>query len=168
MNKIDVICNTSPVIGLVSIGRLDLPCKLFQNVYIPQAVYDELIVKSKTHEADIILIRSYIESGKFKLCQVQNQDMVNAMYGRLHYGELEVIVGAKEKGIQTAIIDDLAARKMANELLIDTIGLVGILCLAKKEGLIGNVKKEIDKLRDSGYYISDKLYRDILQKVKEI
>lgn len=93
--------------------------------------------------------------------------MVKAMYGRLHYGELEVIVGAKEKGIKVAIMDDLAARKMANELLVDTIGLIGILCFAKQEGLIASVKKEMDTLRKNGYYIDDKIYRRILEKVKE-
>ena len=41
------------------------------------------------------------------------------LYGRLHFGELEVIVGAKELGIDFAIIDEHAARKMASEFLID-------------------------------------------------
>jgi predicted nucleic acid-binding protein len=93
--------------------------------------------------------------------------MVKSMYGRLHYGELEVIVGAKEKGIKVAIIDDLAARKMANELLIDTIGLIGILCLAKQEKLIDSVKKEMDALRENGYYIDNEIYKKVLERVNE-
>lgn len=48
------------------------------------------------------------------------------------------------------------------------IGVVGLLCLAKNEGLIHSVKKDLDKLRQSGYYISDKLYQEVLKKVKEV
>lgn len=43
--------------------------------------------------------------------QSKNADTVKALYGRLHFGELEVIVGAKELGIDFAIIDEHAARK---------------------------------------------------------
>jgi predicted nucleic acid-binding protein len=167
MKRTEVICNTGPIIGLMSISRLDLLCELFQKVFIPQAVYDELCAKSITHQTDIRQIKEYVGSGKLKLYKVENQKMVKAMYGRLHFGELEVLVGAKEKNIEIAIIDDLSARKMANELLIDTIGIIGILYLAKREGLIDNIKKELDKLRESGYYISDKLYRSVLERMKE-
>mgnify|MGYP004729017051 FL=1 len=41
--------------------------------------------------------------------------MVKDLYGKLHYGELEVIVGAKELDILLAIIDERAARRMASE-----------------------------------------------------
>ena len=168
MEKIEVICNTSPLIGLLTIDRLYLLCEIFKCVFIPQAVYEELCAKTITHQDDIEKIKGYVREGKLTLCQVENQKMVKAMYGRLHYGELEVIVGAKEKGIPLAIIDDLAARKMANDLLIDTIGVIGLLCLAKNEGLIDSVKKDLDKLRDNGYYISDGLYCEALRKAKEV
>jgi predicted nucleic acid-binding protein len=168
MEKVDVICNTSPIIGLISINRMNLLFELFKTVFIPQKVYDELCAKSVTHNSDIEQIKDYVKNDKLRLYTVENQNMVNAMYGRLHYGELEVIVGAKEKGIKIAIMDDLAARKMANGLLVDTIGLIGILCLAKQENLIESVKKEMDKLRENGYYIDDILYKNVLKRVNEL
>ena len=90
------------------------------------------------------------------------------LYGRLHFGELEVIVGAKELGIDFAIIDEHAARKMASEFLIDTIDVLGILSLAKTKGLINLVKPEMDKLISKGYRISDKLYNQILARNNEV
>ena len=91
------------------------------------------------------------------------------LYGRLHFGELEVIVGAKELGIDFAIIDEHAARKMASEFLIDTIGVLGILSLAKTKGLINLVKPEMDdELISKGYRISDKLYNQILARNNEV
>ena len=86
----------------------------------------------------------------------------------MHFGELEVIVGAKELGIDFAIIDEHAARKKASEFLIDTIGVLGILSLAKTKGLINLVKPEMDKLISKGYRISDKLYNQILARNNEV
>jgi predicted nucleic acid-binding protein len=33
------VCNASPIIGLITIGKLKLLWELFEEVYIPQAVY---------------------------------------------------------------------------------------------------------------------------------
>lgn len=42
-----VVSDTTPLISLLKIGRLDLLEKLFGNVLIPQAVYEELIVDER-------------------------------------------------------------------------------------------------------------------------
>lgn len=98
MNKIQVMCNTSPIIGLLSIGRLNLLWELFETVFIPQAVYDELCADSASHKEDIEEIKHCIEHGQLIICRVENQQMVRSLYGRLHYGELEVMIGAKVIG----------------------------------------------------------------------
>ena len=45
-----------------------------------------------------------------------------------------MIIGAKECGISIAIIDEILARKMAENFLLDTIGILGILSLGKQKG----------------------------------
>jgi len=40
-----VVSNTTPIISLASIGKIDILKHFFDKVYIPQAVYDE--IKSK-------------------------------------------------------------------------------------------------------------------------
>lgn len=157
MKKIDIICNTSPIIGLISIDRLYLLWDLFGSIIIPEAVFNELCADSVNHQDEIKRIKECVNSGKIIIYKVKNADTVKALYGRLHFGELEVIVGAKELGIDFAIIDEHAARKMASEFLIDTIGVLGILSLAKTKGLINLVKPEMDKLISNGYRISDKI-----------
>ncbi len=39
-----VVSNSTPLIGLASIGRFDLLRSLFQKLYVPQAVYHETVV----------------------------------------------------------------------------------------------------------------------------
>lgn len=157
-----ILCNTSPIIGLMSIGHLGLLRELFDEIVLPEAVYRELCAGSAVHQKEIDEIKDWVSKGYFKIYKIKNADMVKSMYGKLHFGELEVIIAAKELDLQLAIIDEKAARKMAAEFLVDTIGILGILLLAKRKGLISYVKSDVDKLRMNGYRISDGLYYQIL------
>lgn len=167
MNNIRVICNTSPVIGLMSIHRLELLWQLFDEVFLPQAVYDELCADSLRHASEAEKVKNAVEAGKFKIYHVQNSAAVRNLYGKLHLGELEVIIGAKEAGIPIAVIDERAARKMAAVFLVDTIGILGILRMSKNSGYIERIKPELDALRRNGYRISEQLYQQILSQAGE-
>lgn len=162
-----IICNTSPIIGLMSIRKVFLLWELFDEIILPEAVYKELCAGSSMHQKEIDEIKNLVAEGRFKIYKVKNAEIVKSMYGKLHFGELEVIVAAKELGLRTAVIDEKAARKMAAEFLIDTIGILGLLLLAKQKGLVNCIKPDIDMLRMSGYRISDKLYDQILYKANE-
>ena len=41
--KREIICNTGPILGLAIIGRLDLFRDLFDNVFVPEEVHDEIL-----------------------------------------------------------------------------------------------------------------------------
>jgi len=92
---------------------------------------------------------------------------VNNAYGRLHRGELEVIIGAKESKVDIVIIDEKSARNFAETLLLKPLGTFGILKLAKQRGIIDNIKPYIDTLVKSNYRISKKLYLEILNESGE-
>ncbi len=91
MAKVRVICNTSPIIGLLTINRLELLEKLFDEIYIPEAVYRELCINAEKYSHEVEQIRKKVESGIFVVYQVKNADVVKKLYGRLHYGELDVL-----------------------------------------------------------------------------
>ena len=55
------------------------------------------------------------------------------------------------------LIDDRAARQAADNLNISKIGLVGILLMAKKRGLIDNVGSLLQELQTAGYWLSDEV-----------
>lgn len=167
MDRKSIVCNTSPIIGLMSIERLPILKGLFNEIILPEAVYKELCAGSSVHQQEIDMIKDWVLKGYFKIYEVKNAEMVRGMYGKLHFGELEVIVAAKELGLKLAVIDEKAARRMAEQFLVNTIGIMGILLLGKRRGLISYVKPDIDKLRMNGYRISDGLYYQILNKAGE-
>ena len=57
-----VVCNTSPLILLAKIQRIDLLIQLYDEIIVPEAVLDEICSKS-TWETDPI--RSLLEGRKF-------------------------------------------------------------------------------------------------------
>jgi len=41
------VCNASPIIGLSIIGKVDLLWKIFDEVFIPEEVYNEVVSNNK-------------------------------------------------------------------------------------------------------------------------
>ena len=84
---------------------------------------------------------------------------VNRFMGKLHIGELEVIAGAKELNLDYLLIDEKSARRLAEALMLEPTGLLGILKFAKLSGAIEELKPYLDGLIKNNYRISKKLYR---------
>jgi len=66
------------------------------------------------------------------------------------------------------LLDDKSARLIAANLGLKLIGVVGILIWAKKEGIIKQLSKELDKLREeANFRMSEDLIKRALQEVEE-
>ena len=74
----------------------------------------------------------------------------------------------KETNADLLAINDLKARGMAHALEIKIIGTLGILLLAKDNGLIEEIKPLLEELRKIGAYISNSLYNRILKDAGEL
>ena len=162
-----VICNASPIIGLMGIGKLELLWELFDDVLISEAVYQEISAGNRINES--ALINGAIANGHIRVVKVNGQAIIDLLYGKLHHGELETIIGAKEDpDIGFAIIDERAARSFAATMHVNTLGILGILSYAKSKGLVEAVRPWLDKLIMNGYRISEALYSQVLKKEGEM
>ncbi len=72
----------------------------------------------------------------------------------------------KDSGYR-AVVDDLAARRCAQVLGIQTLGSGGLLVLAKRRGLINSVKGRVQRLRDAGLYLSDSVVQLLISEAGE-
>ncbi|MCB2361035.1 DUF3368 domain-containing protein [Clostridium estertheticum] len=163
-----VVCNSSPIIGLSIIKKLNLLWEIFDEVYITDEVYKEITIDEKIKKTGSKELIEAIESDYIKVYSVKNKILVEQLYGRLHRGELEVMVAAKELEIKRVIIDDRSARHFAETMLLRTVGLMGILLLAKEYKKIESVKKYLDILIENGFRMSVKLYNEVLKSAQEI
>ncbi len=92
---------------------------------------------------------------------------MNILREEIDEGESEAIVLALELGIENILIDDLKGRKRAELSGLNVFGTLGLLIKAKKIGVIGNIKKLIDKMIENDIRISKELYKHVLEIVEE-
>lgn len=154
-----IVCNASPLIFLAKIGRLELLNGLFDEVLVPYSAWEEAIRKPDAMTKSLVEFQS---ADKLNIFTVQNTTAVSAMLGRLHIGEVEVIIGAGELSVPIVILDDGYARSKAKQMGLSVTGTLGILIAGNKNGFVDNLEYEIDKLRAVGFRISDSIIKQIL------
>ena len=155
-----IISNSSPIIALNNIGKLDILKRLYNKIIIPDAVKNEITVnpikRIEINNFPWITIKS--------LSQPLTAQILSAQLG---HGESEVLGLALELKSNLIIIDETAARNIANLHEIKYTGTLGILLKAKKQAIIRSVKEPIDELNNNGFRISNGLYQYILELAKE-
>lgn len=142
-----IVSDSTTLIILFDLGEIKLLENLFALVYIPQSVYDELVFKKDQelpHFMQIVCVK--------KTQQLEELQML------LDAGESEAIALAIEKNLPL-IIDEKKGRKIAKNLNVQIIGLLGILYINIKKEYISlkEAKLFLDKAKNNGYRISQKL-----------
>lgn len=66
-----------------------------------------------------------------------------------------------------AILDDLAGRRCAKQLSIPVRGTLGLVLAAKQKGQIAVAKPVIERLQQTGMYLSERLVNQALALVGE-
>jgi predicted nucleic acid-binding protein len=158
------VSNAGPLISLATIGQFDLLSNLFEEVFIPRAVHTEVVVHGTgkpgaSETAGVAWIR---------VVDVQNRLAVDLLRNELDSGESEAIVLAEELNADYILMDEAAARRKIGRSGLKKVGTLGILLMAKESGLIKAVKPLLDKLTNSSFRMSKKVYREILLKAKEV
>ena len=149
-----IIVNSTPLIVLSNINHLDILQKLYSDIYIPQAVFDEVTAKNDSACQQIKNNLNWIH-----VCTIKNQSMKRMYQAKLHDGEVEVMILAQEnKNKDIMIIDDSAAKKTAKFLGLQVTGTLGIILKAKKVNIISNVTSIMDQLIQNGFYITQEVY----------
>ena len=159
-----VVADSSVLIALSRIGKLDILPQLFGQVMIPAAVAAEINAKSQAAE---------ISAPWLQVVNVRNASLANELMrfsqdrNKLDKGESEAIVLAIEVDATYLLIDERRGRKTAVRFGLKIIGVLGVLALAKKEGLLPEIRAAMDDLIKAGFRISDSLYRIVLEEAGE-
>ncbi len=149
------------------IKELHLLWELFDQVYVPKAVIKELTESAHEHDHGRQEIIEAVKSGKVITYAIKDKQMVHRLFGKLHAGELETIIGGKELETDFVLIDEIAARNMAKNFFLTPIWTLGILRLAKAQKKLETVKPYIELLIENDYRIGKKLYEQVLRLEKE-
>ena len=150
-----VVSNSSPLIALARIQRLDLVPAILQSVLIPPAVAREI-------RPSIPVLPDWL-----RVRAPTNSPSLLTSRGRLGDGEWEAIALAIEVGAGAVLIDDRPARRLAQEAALSVIGTLGLLLGAKRAGVITAIRPELDKLLETSFFLSRQLYDELLRLAGE-
>jgi len=147
-----VVSNTTPILNLLKIGKLDLFKELYGKIIISQAVYYEIEAgKDKDY---------YIDMGKIDWIEIMP---IKSESSRLYLfdlddGEAETIILAKEQAADVVIIDEKFGRRYASMINVPVTGTIGILLKAKECGLITAIAPILQELRNKSSWISNNVF----------
>lgn len=155
-----LVVDASVLITLARIGRLHLLRDLAEELFIPEAVYDEAVGRGGGRPGSAEIAQATWLSRQ----QVRDQAAVARLRAELGQGESEAIVLAGEVGADFVILDDATARQIAETEGKKVVGLLGLLIRAKERALIGALKPVLDEMVTAGFFIDDALYRSLLRQ----
>ncbi|MDJ0635326.1 MAG: DUF3368 domain-containing protein [Xenococcaceae cyanobacterium MO_188.B29] len=160
-----VVSNTSPIFYLSTIGQLDLLRQLYDEIVIPNTVFQEITNVGNTDvSATVVPTLNWI-----KIQSTTDLTLVNTLSHELDPGEAEAIALAVELDADRLLIDERLGRNAAIRLGLRVTGVLGILIAAKRKNLIQEVKPLLDTLiKQVGFWIDEQLYTEVLQAVDEL
>jgi predicted nucleic acid-binding protein len=156
------VANASPLILLFKSGLADLLPRLFVEVAVPDAVWEEVVAGGET-DAAATLLPSVSWVRRVTVPAIAPEVVV----WNLGDGESAVLSFALSRPEYRAMVDDRAARNCARTLHIQTLGTGGLLLLAKRRGLIQSVTVELQKLRGAGLWLSDEVIAMLKEQAGE-
>jgi len=134
-----IVSDSTALIILFDLDRLDLLENLFEEIYITPSVLEEISFKYS------IILPLFI-----KVIKPKNSELFNSLQMILDIGESEAIALAQEMNL-AIIIDEKKGRKIAKNMGIKVIGLLGVVYL--------------NKAISNGYRISNKMVEDVLSEL---
>lgn len=161
MNR--VVVNSSVIIALSQLNYHPFLFCLFDEVLVPQAVYEEICGKGHGLVGDQEL-RDTVKQDSLLIRKVHNRSLVQAMLDLLALGEAEVLALAVEVRANNVIIDDKLARTRAKLLEISVIGTLRILRLFVDREFLSkdDFIQALETLQTYGFRINN----EMLEKLK--
>ena len=156
------VVDASPIILLAKTGHLDLLPASADELLIPKAVAEEIRQGPSDDPA-----RAWLDTEGEKAVESTGPVPETVAAWDLGRGESRVLsVGVRRPG-WTAVVDDGAARRCGKGLDVPVLGTLGVLVVAKREGVFESVRPATRALRQAGLHVSDAVVEQVLRMAGE-
>lgn len=149
-----VIADAGPIFSLALVDKLSVLDKLFDDIRISKAVWEEISSDdTKPFHARIVsFFQNKVETIKGR----------NDLTFIMDYGESESVILYKELDADFLLIDDKKARNIAENYNINCVGTIGILIKAKELGIIDSLKPIFTSFLNNKRFYSIELLNTVL------
>lgn len=149
-----VVADASPLIAFAQIDQLPLLQALFARIAVPSAVAREI--------APSVPPQPWIAER-----QPSRPLAPQVLQASLGAGESEAISLALELRADLVIVDDKAARHLAEALGLKVIGTLGVLLAGKRKGFVPAVRPHVEVLLEKDFWVSPQLVEHVLREIGE-
>lgn len=160
------VSNATPLMYLAKVGKINFLRKLFDKIYIPSEVFEEVITEGKRlNRKEILLIENLISDGFIEIGEVKSGSEIKS----LHEGEAKAIALCRELHLGTILIDDKEGYEFSKLLDLSPLRTTALLLKFYKENLFG-YKEFCDvllELSEEGYFMSAKVYEELIKTARE-
>jgi hypothetical protein len=154
-----VIADSGAIFSLAVIDRLEILNALFDDISIPNAVWQEITLDRTTDY--------YAQIYRFFRDKIKPIRGLNTLTPLMDYGESECVLLYKEHEADFLLIDDRKARAIAENFGINCIGTLGILSVARDKNLIPALKPIFEMLLANKRFYSIGLLNSLLAQHDE-
>jgi predicted nucleic acid-binding protein len=160
------VADSSVLIHLAAIQQLELLPKLYREVAIPDAVWNEVVMQGRSRPV-VEQIRRAVDAGWLMRQSLTNHGLETALRHELHAGEAAAIALTLETKADVLLVDETEARRLAAHHGVPVAGIIGVLLRAKQAGHLPRIRPHLAALVASGFYLSTPLLNRILRNAGE-
>ncbi len=163
-----IVADATPLIHLSRIEKLSLLRRVFTKIIIPEAVYQEVVIKGREKfiiSAETIARQQWII--KKRLSQKQQEEAKDLLRtANIGAGEAEAIILAKAENVGI-IIDDIVGVKIAQSFGLETYWTTSVIfkAVAEKKLKKSEAREIIESLIRTGYRLKSEVLLEILKKI---
>ncbi len=152
------VADASPICYLILIGEIELLPALLTQVFLPKAVFGELLDPGAPPQ-----VREWAASLPGWVSVREVSATGSAGLECLHAGERAAILLAESAGADVILLDEKSARRAAVARGLRISGLLAILAEGASRGL-ANLPSAIDRLRTTNFRCSPALLKAVLDR----
>jgi len=154
------VSNTTPLRYLIAIEQEHLLGQLFEKVFVPVAVHEEL-TDSRTPETVRGRVLSLPDWFEVRMMQ---ETQTTTFPVTLHRGERQAILLAEALRADVLLIDEQIGRTIALSRNLPLSGALGVLERADSVGFMSDFPQVLQRLKASGFFITEALEHQLLER----
>jgi predicted nucleic acid-binding protein len=155
-----VVADTSPLNYLIQINCDHVLPALYERVFVPSAVVEEL-----GHPRAVAAVREWLTRVPSWLVVEQVAEAADARLARLDPGERQAIQLAKREHADLVLMDEKLGVRIAREQGLAVTGTLGVLLQAARRGLV-DVERALTDLQDTDFRCSRRVMEEVRRRAK--